>query len=153
MPGMSTVIFAAIGISGYLTFGKDVKADVLVNYTPSALEPLFGQPWASMLSNALNVGYFCLLVCTYPLLNWPFRENVLELIGKSSQAMSTYCFYIVSAILLSVVYGIAMVIELPRYLQTIQFASRPALTTFHVVQAVPNIWVALSLMGSTSAVL
>jgi hypothetical protein len=29
----------------------------------------------------LKLGYFALLLCTFPLLNWPFRENILELAG------------------------------------------------------------------------
>jgi len=75
----------------------------------------------------LKLGYFALLLCTFPLLNWPFRENILELAGIKEADMGTAYFCGVSGALVALVYCIA--------------------TT------VPTIWQALSLMGSTSAVM
>ena len=35
----------------------------------------------------LKIGFLCLLLCTYPLLNWPFRENLLEMAGMNASSM------------------------------------------------------------------
>jgi len=125
--GGSSLIFCFIGIAGYLSFGADVEADVLQNYSASYLAPLYGDTLGYAMDVILKVGYFVLLVCTYPLLNWPFRENILELAGLHSNMMSTTRFAILAACLLFFVYIIAM--------------------------SIPTLWTALSLMGSTSAVM
>eukprot|EP00873_Tetraselmis_striata_P001003 jgi/Tetstr1/421267/TSEL_001140.t1 len=123
----STIVFAIVGISGYVCFGDGISPDVLQNYTSEYMAPFFGQKYAMLLVGVLKMGYFLLLVCTYPLLNWPFRENILELVGAKESDLGDTSWCVVSGALVVLVYIISM--------------------------SVPTIWQALSLMGSTSAVM
>mmetsp|Transcript_11926 Transcript_11926/g.33588 ORF Transcript_11926/g.33588 Transcript_11926/m.33588 type:complete len:492 (+) Transcript_11926:177-1652(+) len=124
---ISSAIFLSVGVAGFLSFGDGVKADVLQNYNMIFLQPLFGERLGMAVDYSLKVGYFVLLLCTYPLLNWPFRENILEIAGVNPSGLENTRFCAISFALNAAVYAMAM--------------------------GIPSIWTALSLMGSTSAVM
>eukprot|EP01062_Namystynia_karyoxenos_P018307 TRINITY_DN16806_c0_g1_i1.p1 TRINITY_DN16806_c0_g1~~TRINITY_DN16806_c0_g1_i1.p1 ORF type:complete len:468 (+),score=121.20 TRINITY_DN16806_c0_g1_i1:70-1473(+) len=66
-----TVIYMVIGFGGYLRFGGDTKSNVINNYsddTPSVV--------------ACRIGLGVMILCTYPIVEFPTRGAALRLAGR-----------------------------------------------------------------------
>ncbi|KAI0512029.1 hypothetical protein KFK09_012663 [Dendrobium nobile] len=119
---LCTVIYAVVGLSGYLLFGDDTMDDVLSNFDKSSASPI--------LDDVVRLSYALHLVLVFPLLFYSLRLNIDGLVFPKSQQrpLTTDAgrFVLLTAVLLGLVYFAAI--------------------------AIPNVWTVFQFMGSTSAV-
>ncbi|KAL0919539.1 hypothetical protein M5K25_011638 [Dendrobium thyrsiflorum] len=119
---LCTVIYAVVGLAGYLLFGDDTMADVLSNFDKSSASPI--------LDDVVRLSYALHLVLVFPLLFYSLRLNVDGLVFPKSQQrplpIDAGRFLFLTAVLLGLVYLAAI--------------------------AIPNVWTVFQFMGSTTAV-
>ncbi|XP_020596780.1 probable sodium-coupled neutral amino acid transporter 6 [Phalaenopsis equestris] len=119
---LCTLIYATVGLSGYLLFGDDTMSDVLSNFDKSSASPI--------LDDAVRLSYALHLVLVFPLLFYSLRLNIDGLVFRNSQQRPLTAdagrFLSLTAILLALVYVAAI--------------------------AIPNVWTVFQFIGSTTAV-
>ncbi|KAH9616375.1 hypothetical protein KSS87_004576 [Heliosperma pusillum] len=118
---LCAIIYFAVGFSGYLLFGESLASDILVNFDRSSDSPI--------LNNVIRLSYALHLILVYPLLNFPLRVNLDELLFPQKPALATDDFRFLSLT------GILLVLS---YVASI---------------AIPDIWIFFEYVGSTTVVL
>ncbi|CAA6661861.1 unnamed protein product [Spirodela intermedia] len=120
---LCSVIYATVGLSGYLLFGDATMADILSNFDRTS-----GSDVPSLVNNLVRLSYGLHLVLVYPLLNFSLRINVDGLFFPRSRPLPYDDTRFVSLTL-----GLAAFV----YLAAI---------------GIPNIWTLFQFFGSTTAV-
>lgn len=118
---LCVVIYFAVGFFGYLLFGDSLASDILVNFDRSSESPL--------LNDAVRLSYAFHLVLVYPVVNYPLRVNIDELLFPKKPALASDNFRFVS---------LTSVILILSYLAAI---------------VIPDIWIFFQYVGSTFVVL
>ncbi|KAM0950518.1 putative amino acid transporter, transmembrane domain-containing protein [Dioscorea sansibarensis] len=118
-----TVIYATIGLFGYLLFGESTMADILSNFDRSS-----GSAVSPVLNDIVRLSYAFHLMLVYPLLNYSLRLNIDELFFPRARPLTLdkARFVSLTVILLGAIYLAAIVI--------------------------PSIWTLFQFSGSTTAV-
>lgn len=125
--GISSGVFVLVAAGGYALFGSHTSANVLNNLTPEGLAVFVPETVAQVVSFAVRAGYCVCLVSTFTMLNWTLRSTVSTLIWKEHMPATKLHFF-----------GLTYALLATLYLVSILF---------------PNVWAAMSLTGSTAAVL
>ncbi|XP_074274245.1 amino acid transporter AVT6C [Silene latifolia] len=118
---LCAVIYFTVGFSGYLLFGDSLASDILVNFDRSSDSPL--------LNDVVRLSYALHLILVYPLLNFPLRVNVDELLFPHRPELATDKFRFVSITL--ILLGLSYVASI----------------------AIPDVWIFFEYCGSTTVVL
>ncbi|XP_038892972.1 amino acid transporter AVT6C-like [Benincasa hispida] len=118
---LCAVVYFVIGIFGYLLFGDSLMSDILMNFDQSA------DTTGALLNDVVRLSYAVHLMLVFPLLNFPLRSNINELLFPKKAPLGTD--------------------------QTRFLAITMALLVFSYLAAIafPNIWYIFQFMGSTSA--
>ncbi|KAL0922524.1 hypothetical protein M5K25_006514 [Dendrobium thyrsiflorum] len=112
---LCSVIYATVGLSGYLLFGDETMSDVLSNFDRSLTSPL--------LDDVVRLSYALHLVFVFPLIFYSLRLNIDELLFPKARLLlvaDTSRFLGLTALLLAFIYLAAMVI--PNIWVVFQFA-------------------------------
>uniref|UniRef100_A0ACD5W1A5 Uncharacterized protein n=1 Tax=Avena sativa TaxID=4498 RepID=A0ACD5W1A5_AVESA len=120
---LCSVIYAAVGLFGFLLFGDDTMPDLLANFDSSS-----GSGVPQALNDAARLSYALHLMLVFPLLYYSLRVNVDELLfpGRRPLATDTRRFVALTAALMAAIYVLAI--------------------------AIPSIWTLFQYTGSTFAV-
>ncbi|CAO2816981.1 unnamed protein product [Amaranthus hypochondriacus] len=118
---LCVAIYFSIGLFGYLLFGDSIASDILVNFDRSSESPL--------LNDVVRLSYALHLVLVYPMVNFPLRMFIDELVfpKKPVLANDNFRFISLTSVILSLSYLAAIVI--------------------------PDIWIFFQYVGSTAIVL
>ncbi|XP_057524776.1 amino acid transporter AVT6C-like [Amaranthus tricolor] len=118
---LCVAIYFSIGLFGYLLFGDTIASDILVNFDRSSESPL--------LNDVVRLSYALHLVLVYPMVNFPLRLFIDELVfpKKPVLANDNFRFFSLTSVILSLSYLAAIVI--------------------------PDIWIFFQYVGSTAIVL
>lgn len=118
---LCVAIYFSIGLFGYLLFGDSIASDILVNFDRSSEGPL--------LNDVVRLSYALHLVLVYPMVNFPLRMFIDELVfpKKPVLANDNFRFISLTSVILSLSYLAAIVI--------------------------PDIWIFFQYVGSTAIVL
>ncbi|XP_020575325.1 probable sodium-coupled neutral amino acid transporter 6 [Phalaenopsis equestris] len=112
---LCSVIYATVGLAGYLLFGEETMSDVLSNFDRSLTSPL--------LDVVVRLSYALHLVLVFPLIFYSLRLNIDELLFPKARLLlvaDTSRFLCLTALLLVFIYLAAMVI--PNIWVVFQFA-------------------------------
>ncbi|KAK9283255.1 hypothetical protein L1049_011491 [Liquidambar formosana] len=120
---LCAIIYFAIGIFGYLLFGDSIMADILINFDKNS-----GTAIGLLLNDTVRLSYALHLMLVFPLLNFPLRANINELLFPKKPLLATENTRFLSLTFVLLVFS---------YLAAI---------------AIPNIWYFFQFVGSTSAV-
>lgn len=102
-----TVLFLVVAIGSYAIFGSAVPADVLENFTRSALAPLVGNALATVFYNLVRLGFLISILANFPMQMWPYRESLFRVcFGRNLEGPS---FYIITYLSVALFYGVGMV--------------------------------------------
>lgn len=75
---MSTTLYITIGILSYLVFGLNVQENILSNFS---LQNVHIRKINDRIIGILIIILFaCKIVSVFPLVNWPLRENISDII-------------------------------------------------------------------------
>ncbi|KAF8397168.1 hypothetical protein HHK36_016075 [Tetracentron sinense] len=120
---LCSAIYFAIGLFGYLLFGDEIMADILVNFNDKSDSAI-----GSLLNDTVRLSYALHLMLVFPLLNFSLRLNMDELLFPKCHCLAadTTRFVLLTCTLLGFIYIAAIVI--------------------------PNIWYFFQFMGSTTAI-
>mmetsp|Transcript_13536 Transcript_13536/g.34173 ORF Transcript_13536/g.34173 Transcript_13536/m.34173 type:complete len:485 (-) Transcript_13536:92-1546(-) len=111
----------------YMVFGHKTKSDVLQNFTVSGMAALLPMPIALTLAYSVRLVFSVALMMAFPLSHFTYRDNLVELIwGHHAAELSLPKFYGITAAGLFLFYVAACTL--------------------------PNIWLPLSIIGSTAGV-
>lgn len=123
---LCTAVFTLVAGGGYVLFGSHTDANILNNLTPEGLQAFVPHTLALLISFGIRAGYCMCLMATFAMLNWALRETVsTSLFGV--EELRGAAFNLLSYAILAILYAVSI--------------------------AFPSVWTAMSLTGSTAAVL
>jgi len=127
-------LYLVIAICCLITFGSDLDADVLNNFSVDAMAPLAGPVLAYGIAVSVRIGYFLSLIGSFALCMYPLKHCCLEALLRKK-------YHTIGAVAAE-----SHPITLPLTV---------ALTVgmYFVAAYVPSIWLLLSLVGSAAATL
>lgn len=120
---LCSVIYATVGLFGYLLFGESTMADILSNFDRGS-----GSAISPVLNDIVRLSYALHLMLVYPLVNYSLRISIDELFFPKARPLTSdkARFVSLTVILLGALYLAAI--------------------------AIPSIWTLFQFSGSTTAV-
>ncbi|CAI0462470.1 unnamed protein product, partial [Linum tenue] len=120
---LCSFVYIMISFFGFLLFGDSTLDDVLANFNTD-----LGIPYSSVLNDVIRVSYALHLMLVFPVLFYPLRSNIDELLFPSARdlALDTRRFILLTIALICMI--------------------------FLGADFVPSIWDAFQFTGATSAV-
>ena len=104
--GFVTMIFAAVALFGYFTFGDRTRSNILLNY-----------PNDDALIIAVRIGLSVAVAFSYPVLANPWKQSMASLLfrvdkeGKDALDLPWYKYYSLVALLVALTVGISMLTD------------------------------------------
>lgn len=70
---MCTVLYATMGVAGYLRFGSDTQDDIILNYSDTSVSPSVPKSRQKLMTSG-SIGIVLCLILSFPLLLFPCRN-------------------------------------------------------------------------------